>query len=208
MATFDRSILAYVPSLEAAHALVTNNPKFDSFLSEFQTVAAQHQKDDIYRVTLVHRHTEVALDHRIMDFKQTLQTFPLHDSAQDIHGYPIRPKSLVLHEGQWKPYEYEFGASDDSSDSTFLARVQEMIKHHGLEYVGLRRYSPTDPEELEITASGGISVKVPWNSLLETKFSYQQLVWAFPSGQPKNYRCSCRDTGSSTNPNHNHINQP
>lgn len=43
MATFDRSILAYVPSLEAAHALVANNPKFDSFLSEFQTVAAQHQ---------------------------------------------------------------------------------------------------------------------------------------------------------------------
>lgn len=132
---------------------------------------------------------------------------------------------MALTAGGWKPYEYELG-SPDLPQQDFFADVQALLEQNGSEglHVGLRRYSPSDPEELEITESGGVSVKIPWNSvsgcghILSDGANLQQVVssspgykttfWAFPSedgGEMRNYRCSCRDTGSSTNPNHKHI---
>ncbi|KAL5944629.1 hypothetical protein ACKVV1_003437 [Pyricularia oryzae] len=94
-----------------------------------------------------------------MDFKQTLQPFPLEDSANDLHGASIRPKSLALIDGKWKAYEFELG-DYEAPCNDFLADVQALLQSRSLP-VGLRRYSPSDPEELEITESQGVSVKIP-----------------------------------------------
>lgn len=84
-------------------------------------------------------------------------------SAQDLHGCPIRPKSYALVEGVWKPYEYKLGKPGRVEDSQvyFFERIKQRIVDLDIGNIGLRRYSPTDPEELEITDRGGISIKVP-----------------------------------------------
>jgi hypothetical protein len=65
----------------------------------------------------------------------------------------------------WKPYEFELGAYDDSADE-FFATVKQLVLQFKLDKsIGLRRYSPDNPEELEITERKGISLKIPWNSV-------------------------------------------
>jgi hypothetical protein len=54
----------------------------------------------------------------------------------------------------------------------FLQTVQRRIEELGLLNVGLRRYSPSDPEELEVTETGGISVKIPWDLVCDFKLPY------------------------------------
>ncbi|KAK3376723.1 hypothetical protein B0T24DRAFT_719015 [Lasiosphaeria ovina] len=209
MASYDPQVMVHVPSLEVAHASVFENPSFDQVLSKFRALASKYGQNNTYGLALVHRHAEVSPGHRLMDFKQTLQPFPLNDTADNLHGAPIRAKSLALTAGGWKPYEYELG-SPDLPQQDFFADVQALLEQNGSEglHVGLRRYSPSDPEELEITESGGVSVKIPWNSVVSPSPGYKTTFWAFPSedgGEMRNYKCSCRDTGSSTNSNHNHI---
>lgn len=41
--------------------------------------------------------------------------------------------------------------------------VEQNLEELGITNIGLRRYSPDDVEELEVTESGGISVKIPMN---------------------------------------------
>lgn len=161
---YNPAILADIPSLEIAHKKVTSNKGLSSFLSDFRIIAAKHDLNDCYGVTLVHRHANVSKDQRLMDFKQTLQPFPVKDDAQDLHGHPIRPKSFALAAGVWQPYEFELGELEALEDG-FLTQIRECINYFGLPYVGLRRYSPADPEELEITEKGGMSVRIPWDSV-------------------------------------------
>ncbi|KAL5906941.1 hypothetical protein ACKVV1_011345 [Pyricularia oryzae] len=104
--------------------------------------------------------------YRLMGFKQTPQPFLLETSANDLHGASIRPKSLVFIACEWKPYEFELGVYEAPRDD-FLADVQALLQQHqhgptSLP-VGLRRYSPSDPEELEITERQGVSAKIPWD---------------------------------------------
>jgi hypothetical protein len=100
----------------------------------------------------------------MMDFKQTLQPFPLADDARKLRGHTIRYKSIALRNDEWKPYEFELG-TENEIDAGFLTSVRRLLEHHRLENIGLRRYAPSDPEELEITDCEGISVKIPWNSV-------------------------------------------
>lgn len=72
-------VMVHVPSLEVAHASVFENP---SFASNFQALASKHGQNNTYGLALVHRHAEVSPGHRLMDFKQTLQPFPLNDTVE------------------------------------------------------------------------------------------------------------------------------
>jgi len=204
---YDPSIIRSVHSLEEAHTGIQSKD-FTAFLFAFENMAKHGNQNDTYGVTLVHRHAEVETGSRIFDFGQTLQPFPISDQADNLYGAKIRPKSYALRQKSWMPYEYELGDHDDEMADEFFATSQQLVQQFGLEdYIGLRRYSPDDPEELEITERKGISVKIPWDSSKdEGTQDYKTTFWAFPSGAPRNYRCSCRDTGSSTNSNHNHIN--
>ena len=161
---YDASIVDSIPSLEDAHSSIASNPLFKQFLSEFRDVATHYKHNDKYGLTLVHRHTTIGPQQRLMDFGRTLQTIHLDQKAQALHGYPISPKSLALRDASWKPYEYELG-NYELPDPAFLTKAKELVERFSLTGVGLRRYSPDDPEELEITESGGISVKIPWKSV-------------------------------------------
>jgi len=109
-----------------------------------------------------------------MDFGKTLQPLALSDDAQDLYGCPIRPKSYALIEGEWKAYEYELGPPDlnQASISTFFETIQRRIEELRLANVGLRRYMPSDPEELEVTETGGISIKIPCDLVCTSKILY------------------------------------
>jgi len=175
-ATYDPSVISFIPSLEEART-ATKSDNFQTFLSLFENIAKVQKQNDRYGVTLVHRHTEVEASHRNFDFKQTLQPFPLSDDAQDLYGAEIRPKSYALREMSWKPYEFEIGAYDDSANEFFAAVGQLLQQYQLADYIGLRRYSPDDPEELEITERKGISVKVPWNSVVSPNLSFFPMVF-------------------------------
>jgi hypothetical protein len=163
--SYDPSIISTIRSLEEAH-IATKSKNFATFLSAFETVAIGCKQNDRFGITLVHRHTDVEPGHRIFDFGQTLQPFPLDDMSGDLHGAQIRAKSYALRQSSWKPYEFELGAYDDSADD-FFAAAKQLIQQYELEdHIGLRRYSPDDPEELEITERKGISLKIPWDSVL------------------------------------------
>jgi hypothetical protein len=164
---YDATIFASIPSLEDAHNSVQSNSGFESFLSEFAAIAAQYSLNDMFGLNLVHRHATLSPGHRMLDLKQTLQPFPLADDAQYLHGCPIRPKSYALSQGIWTPYEYELGGSGQLSDVevAFFDDVKCQLQKSGLANIGIRRYHPSDPEELEVTEHGGISVKVPWTSV-------------------------------------------
>ncbi|KAM3422717.1 hypothetical protein BST61_g202 [Cercospora zeina] len=175
-ASYDASVFESIPSLEVAHASVTSNSHFEAFLSEFAAIAAASAQNDVFGATLVHRHTRLDQGKRMLDLKQTLQPVPMADSAQDLHGCPIRPKSYALIEGVWKPYEYELGKPRRVEDSQvhFFDRIKQRIVDLDMENIGLRRYSPTDPEELEITDREGISIKVPLDL---ASYPGQRKVW-------------------------------
>lgn len=168
MTSYDPLVMENISSLEAAHASISNYTSFDTLLSDFRDLALRYDQNNIYGLTLVHRHAQVPPGYRLMDFKQTLQPFPLETSANDLHGAPIRPKSLALIAGEWKPYEFELGVYE-APRNDFLAEVQALLQQHQHGQtslpVGLRRYSPSDPEELEITERQGVSVKIPWDSV-------------------------------------------
>lgn len=162
-ASYDATVFNSILSLDGAHASVTSNSRFEAYLSEFATMAVSLAQNDVFGLTLVHRHTRIDPGTRMLDFKQTLQPFPLPDCAQDLHGCPIRPKSYALVDGAWMPYEYELGIPGPllNSETHFFDCVKRRLEDLGLENIGLRRYSPTDTEELEVMESGGISVKIP-----------------------------------------------
>ncbi|KAI9711570.1 MAG: hypothetical protein M1820_002135 [Bogoriella megaspora] len=204
--TYESSVLASVPSLDVAHNSVTANPHFQAFLQEFQEVAVDCKQNGRYGITLVHRHANVEKGHRLVDFGRTLQPVPFKDDAEDLYGFPVRPKSLMLDSGTWKPYEYELG-HDEDPDPNFLGRVKEIVEQYDIKGAGLRRYSPNDPEELEITGRGGLSIKFPWTPVDNDE--YKTTFWGFPQadplGPPTTYNCQCVDTGAEGKPSHHHI---
>lgn len=161
---YDATIFDSIPSLEDAHDSVQSNPHFGIFLSEFAAIATKYSLNDLFGLSLVHRHATLSPGNRMLDLKQTLQPFPLPDDAQHLHGCPIRPKSYALSQGTWRPYEYELGGSGQVSDLevAFFGDVKRQLERLGLDNIGIRRYQPSDPEELEVTESGGISIKIPW----------------------------------------------
>jgi len=173
---YEASVFQKIPSLDEAHTSTQGNPSFGTFLQEFRQIATNLSFNDCFGLTLVHRHASIAPGQRMVDLKQTLQPLPLADDAQDLHGCPIRPKSYALIEGKWKAYEYELGRLDLNQVSIpiFLQTIQRRIEELGLLNVGLRRYSPSDPEELEVTETGGISIKIPWDLVCNTKLLYAE----------------------------------
>jgi hypothetical protein len=173
---YEASVFQKISSLDEAHDSIHENPCFKTLLHEFQQIATGLSLNDCFGLTLVHRHASIASGQRMMDLKQTLQPLPLADDAHDLHGCPIRPKSYALIEGKWKPHEYELGRLDMNQDSipTFLQAVQRRIEELGLVNVGLRRYLPSDPEELEVTETGGISVKIPWDLVCNAELFYPE----------------------------------
>lgn len=168
---YDATIFASIPSLEDAHNSVQSNPYFAKFLSDFAAIVTQYSLNDLFGLNLVHRHASLSPGNRMLDLKQTLQPIPLSDDAQYLHGCPIRPKSYALSEGTWRPYEYELGGSKQLSDLevAFFDDVKHQLEGLGLDNIGIRRYQPSDPEELEVTESGGISIKIPWASVSRLK---------------------------------------
>ena len=78
-------------------------------------------------------------------------------------GFPIRPKTLALQDGKWRPYEFEFGLTATVGHEDFMNEVAHLIEGSGLKHLGLRRYDPQDPEELEVTGEQGFSLKLPLN---------------------------------------------
>lgn len=172
---YNPTIFENIPSLEVALQTGSLNKNFPEFLTQFFRVAAEFSLLDSYGVTLVHRHTKIDQGQRLMDFKQTLQPFPLDGTAQELGGCPIRPKSLALVSGTWNPYEYELGDVEPLDDS-FLTEVGKLISRFNIPHVGLRRYSPEDPEELEVTERGGISVKMPLK-LVSLSFPHLGLIY-------------------------------
>lgn len=173
---YEASVFQKIPSLDEAHNSTHGNPSFETFLQEFRQISINLSFNDCFGLTLVHRHATISPGQRMMDLKQTLQPLPLADDARDLHGCPIRPKSYALIDGRWKAYEYELGRLDLNQDSVlmFLQTVQRRIEELGILNVGLRRYSPSDPEELEVTETGGISVKIPWDLVCETRLLYKE----------------------------------
>lgn len=171
MLHYDPEIIPHIPSLEDANVSIKTNEKFRQFLADFETLVTSAGLQDTLGITLVHRHANVPPGSRMMDFKQTLQPFPLAADAKDVYGYPIRWKSIALHQKDWKPYEYELGDEDDE-DPEFLVAVKCLLERHRIKNIGLRRFSPQEPEELEITEKQGISIKIPWISV--SYFSLQQ----------------------------------
>ncbi|KAF4547013.1 Hypothetical protein D9617_70g089300 [Elsinoe fawcettii] len=201
---YDAHVITSIPSLEDAKARLSD---FDlpSILNSFKTMAIAAQQEDNYGLTLIHRHTNVPHGYRLMDFGRTLQTWEIPDQVTTLHGATIIPKSLALREGVWKAYEFELGPGGQSNEA-FLNTAAKLLQSYGCEEVlGLRRFSPSDPEELEITEKAGISIKIPRAWVNSCGDDTTETFWAFPDGGFRQYRCSCRDTGSSTNPNHNHI---
>lgn len=172
---YDPSVILSIASLETAHQSVTAHPKFDEFLSEYRKLATDCELNDHYGVTLVHRHAHVNESQRLFDFKQTLQPFTISQDAHNLHGCPISPKSLSLQAGRWMPYEYELGHYENL-DAEFLAKVKTLIERFDVNNVGLRRYPPDDPEELEVTDCAGISVKIPWESVSLTVWSSHKSI--------------------------------
>ena len=166
MLSYDPTIIPRIPSLDTANKSVNENANFPEFLTAFQALITNAGLQDSLGVTLVHRHANVPDGSRLMDFKQTLQSFPLDADAKDLYGHPIRWKSAALDGGNWKPYEYELGdEAVEDMDPKFLIDAKDLLERYGLKNLGLRRYSPKDPEELEITEKLGISVKIPWDSV-------------------------------------------
>lgn len=161
---YDPSIISSVRSLEEAHTGIQYK-EFTTFLLAFQNIAKRGNQNDSYGVTLIHRHTEVMPGFRIFDFGQTLQPFPIGDKEDNLYGATIRPKSYAFRQNSWMPYEFELGDHEEI-DEEFFANCQKLVQQFELvDYIGLRRYSPSDPEELEITESKGVSVKIPWDSV-------------------------------------------
>jgi hypothetical protein len=172
-APYDPSVFQKILSLDEAHESIHGNLSFEKLLQDFRQIATDLSFHDCFGLTLVHRHASIVPGQRMMDLKQTLQPLPLDNDAQDFHGCPIRPKSYALIGCEWKAYEYELGCPDSRSNSLeFLQEVQRRIEELGVPNVGLRRYSPSDPEELEVTEEGGISVKIPWVSVWNVKLFY------------------------------------
>lgn len=164
MAPYDPTVIKFIGSLDDAH-IATSSEAFGDFLTIYQEAAREYDLHDRYGVSLVHRHTDVPPGQRIFDFGHTLQPYPLHNHASDLYGAKIRPKSFALRGSEWTPYESELGEPDEDTQEFFEA-AKSLIERFGLgQSIGLRRYSPDDPEELEITESGGISIKIPWDSV-------------------------------------------
>lgn len=94
---------------------------FLAFLEAFEIMAKLGKQNDSYGITLIHRHTEVEPGHRIFDFGQTLQPFPISDTADNLYGAKIRPKSYALRQSMWKPYEFELGGHHGMADEFFAS---------------------------------------------------------------------------------------
>lgn len=161
MLSYDPAIIRHIPTLEVANKSVKENGAFHEFLADFEALVNGAGLQDSLGITLVHRHATVPSSSRLMDFKQTLQPFPLAADAKDLYGHPIKWKSVTLHGERWMPYEYELG-DEPGENPEFLLAVKGLLKRHGVKNIGLRRFSPQEPEELEITEKLGISVKIPW----------------------------------------------
>ena len=86
--TYDASVFASILSLEDAHNSVQSSLCFEKFLLEFVAIATKHSLNDLFGLNLVHRHASLISGERMLDFKQTLQPFPLADYAQSLHGCP------------------------------------------------------------------------------------------------------------------------
>jgi len=128
---YDPSIIHSIRSLEEAHT-ATKSKDFTAFLDAFEDTARLERQNDSYGITLIHRHTEVEPGHRILDFGQTLQPFPMNDTADNLYGAKIRPKSYALRQSVWKPYEFELGDHDGMADRFFIT-VQQLVQQFKLE---------------------------------------------------------------------------
>jgi hypothetical protein len=194
---YDPSIIRSVRSLEEAQTGIQSKD-FTAFISAFENMAKLGNQNDS---SLIYRHTEVEAGARIFNFGQTLQPFPISDKADNLYGAKIRPKSYALRQKSWMPYEFELGDCDETADE-FFATSQQLIQQFELEdYIGLRRYSPDDPEGLEITERKGVSVKIPWDSVMS--ITNLRLIKTLTVSSPKKRgRRTIRQHSGHSHPGH------
>lgn len=98
-----------------------------------------------------------------MDFKQTLQPFPLLIIHKACRAFPSDLSRVHCLNPNRSLYEYDLGELEQARGSAGKSfnLVKQRIEDLWLKNLGLRRLSPTDPEELVTTESEGIGVEIP-----------------------------------------------
>ncbi|EER36690.1 conserved hypothetical protein [Histoplasma capsulatum H143] len=180
-AAYDPTTFANVSSLENAAKGFSNLNGLSIVETTLKNLILQHEVADIFGVALVHRHFDLD-DGTVLVEKDMVRSPWTCNGSWDKFGGKIAPISWLCKEDKTVPYEFGFYSYRQASPtklekhSAFAQAYFDSVKEHGLE------------EYIELVENG------------------TQTMWFF-DGQPpyRMYRCSCINTGSADNPNHNHI---
>ncbi|KAJ5143702.1 uncharacterized protein N7515_002489 [Penicillium bovifimosum] len=183
--------------------------------TKLKSLILQHGVSDLFGVALVHRHFD--LEEGTILVEKDMVTAPWKcDNSFAKHGGRIVPISWFFKEG--RPYPYEFGFFPYSKTdppkleqhASFVEAFFDAVNLHGLDnFVGLRRLSGHESTGMLECTEGRVNIMFPSNEIpAELLQNGTDTMWFF-DGQPpyRMYRCACTNTGSSSNPNHNHIDQ-
>jgi hypothetical protein len=187
-----------------------------------------HGLADKFGVILVHRHSRLNPGEAMVSYNNTSSPWPSQVRAPC--GGSIIPQSWRMKDGKLQPYEYRFvpsraGLNDAlGSYHSFVTEFMKTLEHHDLSScTGLSLVPESGKECLEITVNSA-NIMIPSDqvskqrSLPSTFLTQPQLqsdlldvdttetMWFFDSNkESKKFRCTCVNTGSSTNSNHCHI---
>ncbi|KAL2372002.1 hypothetical protein BDBG_03692 [Blastomyces gilchristii SLH14081] len=212
-AAYDPTIFGNVSSLETAAENFRNLNGVSIVQTTLKSLILQHEVADSFGVALVHRHFDLDNGTVLVEKDMVLSPWAC-DSSWDKFGGKIAPISWLCKGDKTFPYEFGFFSYRQAmpmkleEHSAFVQAYFDAVKQHGLEeYIGLRRLSGREPEEMLECTEGKVNINFPISEIPpEFVENGTQTMWFF-DGQPpyRMYRCSCINTGSKDNPNHNHI---
>ncbi|CAG8902822.1 unnamed protein product [Penicillium egyptiacum] len=214
--TFDPAAFHSIFSLHDADRQFRERNGVSFVETKLKSLILQHGVEKIFGVALVHRHFD--LEEGTILVEKDMVTAPWRsDNSFAKHGGKIIPTSWFCREGNVFPYEFGFVPYSKTDPprleeyASFVEAFFDTVNLYELgDSVGIRRLSGNESTGMLECTEGKVNIMFSSNEIpVEYLRSGTETMWFFDSQPPyRTYRCVCTNTGSSENPNHNHIDQP
>ncbi|KAM3428625.1 hypothetical protein MY4824_008720 [Beauveria thailandica] len=203
---YDPTVFHSISSLYDANENFQDNHGLSKVETTLKSIILEHGVANLFGVALVHRHFD--LDEGTILVEKDLITAPWKcGSSFKKHGGQLIPTSWLTREGRTYPYEFGFFPYSKATPpgleehSDFVTTFFDAVKLHGLDKsVGLRRLSGQESAGMLECTEGNVNIMFSSKEIPpECLQNGTSTMWFFDNQPP--YR-------SSTNSNHNHIDQP
>lgn len=188
-----------LPTLTAAEKAFRDLDVQSQLHGPIRDIFFEHGVQDTYGIALLHRHFPIESTHRLVEHNGISVPWQLGDETSTIGckwGGVIKPRSLRLFDGAFRPYEFLFKAletqleptnTDSKSHDGFFKAMATYLREGRLEtLLGLGLLEGHKREVNIETTEGKANIMLPEGSIADT--SLMPAFWIFGGDDD---RCNC-----------------